>query len=182
MLHKYFIVIKKPTPNLELLVNQFNNAIPKNNNDPENISSSKYYDIDEMHNVEIPSKNKSLSRFHINACSFNKDFDNVQHLLSCTKNNFDIIGVTETRITKQGSLWNNLNLNNYSYEFTPTETTANGTLLYIVNHLSYKCRNDLNIYKKNESESTFIWNYQPQKIEFYCGSHIQTSIHGSYWL
>ena len=104
MLHKYFIVIKKPTPNLELLVNQFNNAIPKNNNDPENISSSKYYDIDEMHNVEIPSKNKSLSRFHINACSFNKDFDNVQHLLSCTKNNFDIIGVTETRITKQGSL------------------------------------------------------------------------------
>ena len=104
MLHKYFIVIKKPTPNLELLVNQFNNAIPKNNNDPENISSSKYYDIDEMHNVKIPSKNKSLSRFHINACSFNKDFDNVQHLLSCTKNNFDIIGVTETRITKQGSL------------------------------------------------------------------------------
>ena len=30
----------------------------------------------------------------------------------------DIIGVTETRIT-----------NNYSYEFTPTETTAGCTLL-----------------------------------------------------
>ena len=27
--------------------------------------------------------------------------------------------------------------NNYSYEFTPTETTAGGTLLYIANHLSY---------------------------------------------
>ena len=36
----------------------------------------------------------------------------------------------------------------YSYEFTPTETTAGGTLLYIANHLSNKCRNDLNIYKK----------------------------------
>ena len=48
----------------------------------------------------------------------------------------------------QVSLSNNLNLNNYSFEFTPTETSAGGTLLYIANHLSYKCRNDLNIYKK----------------------------------
>ena len=51
---------------------------------------------------------------------------------------------------------NNLNLNNYSFEFTPTETSAGGTLLYIANHLSYKCHNDLKIYKKNELESTFI--------------------------
>ena len=35
-----------------------------------------------------------------------------------------MIEVTETRITKQLSLLNNLNLNNYSYEFTPTETTS----------------------------------------------------------
>ena len=59
-------------PNLERLVNQFNNATPQNNNDPENISSSKYYDIDEMRNVGIPNKNKSLSLFHINACSLIK--------------------------------------------------------------------------------------------------------------
>ena len=49
-----------------------------------------------------------------------------------------------------------MNLNNYSFEFTPTETSAGGTLFYIANHQSYKCRNDLNIYKKNELESTFI--------------------------
>ena len=83
--------------------------------------------------------------------------------MSCTKNNFDIIGVTETRITKQVSLLNKLYLNNYSYEFTPTETTAGGSLLYIANHLSYKCRNDLNIYKKNELESTFIEIVDPRK-------------------
>ena len=56
---------------------------------------------------------------------------------------FDIIGVTETRITKQLSLLNNFNLNNYSYEFTPTETTAGGTLLHNANHLSYKCCNEI---------------------------------------
>ena len=49
-----------------------------------------------------------------------------------------------------------MNLNNYSSEFTPTETSAGGILLYIANHLSYKCLNDLNIYKKNKLKSTFI--------------------------
>ena len=93
----------KPS-NLELLVNHFNNATPENSNDPEKVCSAKYYDIEEMHNIETPHKNKSLSLFHINACSLNKNFDDLQH---------------------------------------------HGTLLYIANHLSYKCRNDLNIYKKN---------------------------------
>ena len=109
-----------------------------------------------MHNIEIPPKNKSLSLFHINACFLNKNFYDLQHLLHCTKNLFDIIAISETRITKKVSLLNNLNLNNYSFEFTPTETSAGGTLLYIANHLLYKCRNDLNIYKKNELKSTFI--------------------------
>ena len=40
-----------------------------------------------MHNIEIPYKNKSLSLLHVNACSLNKNFDDVQHLLSCTKKN-----------------------------------------------------------------------------------------------
>ena len=41
----------KPSPNLELLVNQFNNATIESGNDPEKISSSKYCDINEMHNI-----------------------------------------------------------------------------------------------------------------------------------
>ena len=61
--------------------------ISENGNDPEKINSSKYYDIDEMHNIEMPHENKPLSLFHINACSLNKHFDNLQHLLSCTKKN-----------------------------------------------------------------------------------------------
>ena len=101
-----------------------------------------------MNNIEITHKNKSLSLFHINACSLNKNVDDIQHLKSCTKTKFDVIAISETRITKQVSLSNNFNLNNYSFEFTPTETSAGGTLLYIANHLPYKCRNDLNIYKK----------------------------------
>ena len=89
--------------------------------------------------------------------------------MSCTKKNFDIIAITERRITKQVSLLNNLNFNNYSFEFTPTETSAGGILLYIANHLSYKCRNDLNIYKKNELQSTFIEIVNPKKSNILVG-------------
>ena len=60
-----------------------------------------------------------------------------------------MIAVSEIGITKEVSLTNNLNLNNYSFEITPTESSAGGIFLYIANHLSYKCcRNDLNIYRK----------------------------------
>ena len=74
----------KPSSNLELLVNQFSKATPENSNDSEKMFLSKYYNIEEMHNIEIPHNNKSLSLLHINACSLNKNFDDLQHLLSCT--------------------------------------------------------------------------------------------------
>ena len=89
--------------------------------------------------------------------------------MSCTKTKFDIVAISETRIPKQVSLSNNLNLNNYSFEFTPTETFAGGTLLYIANHLPYKCRNDLNIYKKNELQSTFTEIVNPKKSNIIVG-------------
>ena len=52
----------------------FNNATPENNNDPEK-NSSKYYGIDEMHNIVIPNRNKSLPLFPINGCSPNDNID-----------------------------------------------------------------------------------------------------------
>ena len=57
---------------------------------------------------------------------------------------------------KKTSLTSNINLNNYSFEFTPTESTAGGTVLYIANHLSYKSCINLNLHKANQLESTFI--------------------------
>ena len=80
-----------------------------------------------------------------------------------------MIAVNETRITRNASLLNNLNLNNYYFEFTQTETCAGGALPYIANHLSYKCRNDLNIYKENEMEFIFIEIVNPKKSNFVVG-------------
>ena len=40
----------------------------------------------------------------------------------------------------------NINLKNYNFEYTPAESTAGGTMLFIVNHLAYKLRHGLKIY------------------------------------
>ena len=85
---------------------------------------------------------------NINSCSLNKNFEELQNLLQLTNIHFDVIAITETRITKNISVTQNIELSNYSFEHTPTESSAGGPILYIVNHLSYKTRSDLNIYKK----------------------------------
>ena len=120
-----------------------------------------------MHSIEIPHKNKLLSLFHINPCSLNENFDDPQHYLSDMKNL--LVALSETRITKQVSLLKNLNLIYYSFEFTPTETSADGSLLYIANHLSYKCHKKIYIYKMNELESTFIEFFNPGKSSIIVG-------------
>ena len=167
------------TNHLALLYNQLNNTSPEKNNDPVNVANSKYYDIDQIQTLKFPNKHKSLALFHINTCSLNKNFDYLDHLLKCTYQVFDIITVTETRITKQTSLTTNINLRNYAIEFTPTESSAGRTLLYIASHLSYKPRPDLNIYKSNQLESTFVEIINPKKVTLSL-VYLQTSKYGCY--
>ena len=104
--------------------------------------------------MKIPNKKNYLSLFHINACSLSKN-------LSA---NFDIIAISETRILKNTKIVKNINIPNFYNEFTPTKSTAGGTLIYIADHLAHQKRNDLTIYAKNYLESTFIEIINPSKI------------------
>ena len=122
-------------------------------NDPENVVNSKYYDIDQIQTLKYSDKHKSLALFHINACSLNKNFDDLDHLLTCKNKVFDTLAVSEARITKETSLTTNINLKKYAIEFIPTESSA-----YIASHP------DLNIYKANQLESTFVEIIKPKKI------------------
>ena len=70
--------------------------------------------------------------------------------------NFDIIAISKTRILKDTNILKNINIPNFSFEFTTTESTARRTLLYIADHLAYKNRHDLNLYKNNKLESN-LW-------------------------
>ena len=92
----------------------------------------------------------------------------MDYLIKSTNINFDIIAVSETRILKDTNTVKNINIPNFSFEFTPTESTA-GTLLYIAEHLAYQKQNDLNLYKINNLESRFIEITNPNKSNIIVG-------------
>ena len=82
----------------------------------------------------------------MNVCSLTKNSDDFNILLSDVNISFDILAITEARIKKHLSSPINLQLSNYSIEYTTTESSAGGTLLYISKRLSYQLRNDLRLY------------------------------------
>ena len=54
------------------------------------VIQSKYYDIDELKQIKIANKEKSLSLFHINYCLLDKNCKEIQNLLQSTNINFDV--------------------------------------------------------------------------------------------
>ena len=121
------LVFKQPA-NLSQLFNQFNSTTENQaNKDSDNVVKCRYYDIEKIQTLKIPNKSKSLSMFHINTCSLSKNFDDLEYLLKTTNLNFDIIAISETRTTRNVNEISNINLNNYAFEFTPTESPAGGT-------------------------------------------------------
>ena len=109
------VLILKPITHSLLLFNQFSNAIPENNSDPEKIIQSKYYDINQLQQMTIPNKEKFLSLFHINSCSLNKNFEELHKFLQSINIYFDVIAITETSIPKNVSVTRNIELNNCSF-------------------------------------------------------------------
>ena len=146
----------KPPKNLSHLFNEFNSFSSDINNTPENVINSNYYDIDQLQTLKEFTNKSSLSPFHLNTSSLSKNIDDFEQLIQSTKTDFDIIAVSESRITKKKLPPIDISIPNYSYKFCPMETNAGGTLIYIRNHLSYKMRIDLKIYKSFELESIFI--------------------------
>ena len=129
------LFLKQPA-DLSQLFKQFNNITENHTNrDPDNAVKCRYYVIEEIQTLNIPNKNKSLSMFHINTCSLSKNFDDLEYLLKTTNMNFNIIPISEIRITKNINKMSNINFNNYVFEFAPTESLARGTLIYVENHL-----------------------------------------------
>ena len=146
----------KPPNNLSHLFNEFNSFSSDIRNLPENIINCNYYVINQFQTLKEFTDKSSRSLFHLNTCSLSRNIDDLEHLIQSTKTDFDIIAVSESRIIKNKLPPIDISIPNYSYEFCPTEAIAGGTLIYIQNHQTYKTRNNLNIYKSFELESTFI--------------------------
>ena len=97
-------------PNLKNLLCQLNNLSEKENIDNENLPNCKYRYISYFSNLDVELKSKCVSFFHLNINSLSKIFDNFNHLINKLKLEFDILGISESRILKSQSLKN--------YQFT----------------------------------------------------------------
>ena len=89
---------------------------------------TKYFTIKDLNSTfnDIDSP-FSLSHMSINSLSFH--FDEMESLISKSKNDFQIIGISETRLKE--SQETNIQLENFNIEHVPTESANGGVLLYI---------------------------------------------------
>ena len=89
------INLKLP-PNLGLLFNQFNDLSSDSiNKNPENMMTNcKYYDIDDTQKIKFKPNSFSLFLFDLNACSLNKNFDDLEYLIKTTNQTFDVIAMS----------------------------------------------------------------------------------------
>ena len=121
----------------------------------ENPLSCDYYDISDFKKLKI-NKQQDLSILHLNISSISAHIDDLRTFLNLAHHKFDIICISESRISLKHPQTTNIDLPGFNMEQTPTESSAGGTLIYISQSLSYKPRKDLQIYCPKELESTFI--------------------------
>ena len=112
----------------------------------------KYYSVGDF--LSIPKRN-SLSFFHLNISSLEKHFDEFSALPKLLDHSFDVLGISETRLSSLSS--KNIDLPNYSFIHNTSDSSAGGTGLYISNKLTFIPRDDLslNLFCSKFLESTF---------------------------
>ena len=91
------------------------NNFSSQNKNTKNIINCKYYDIEEIQSLDNLDHKNALSLFHINTCSLSKNIKELEYLLDKTKIDFDVIGISESRIRKDKSPTNSINLKGYSH-------------------------------------------------------------------
>ena len=94
--------------------------------------------------------------FHFNINTLQYHFDELQTFLSNCPIDFQILGISVSRLKSNISTTTNTKLPGFNNEHMPTKSANGGALLYIKDTINYKLRPDLNVEKEKELESIFI--------------------------
>ena len=137
------------------IAKQISNIIIESTDPATDSNFCKYYETDTFANKKFNSQ-QNLSILHLNIASLQFHFDSLLVLLEVLDFSFDCIAISETKININTLPAKDLNIPNYHIYSTSTEASKGGTLIYVSDALISKPRNDLEIYKPKELESTFI--------------------------
>ena len=81
---------------------------------------------------------KSFSVLHLHISSLSAHTNEIKTLLNQVYAKFDIICISESRISMKNSLTTNMDIPGYNIEQTPTKSSASGSLMYISQKRSYR--------------------------------------------
>ena len=130
-----------PTPALTSFFDNLNDiSRPQDHDEPSSINC-EYYEADS--NLLKLANKKLFSIFHMNIASLGLHKEELEGLFSILDIEFDVIGLTETKIEKDITPINDISLNGYKCFHTPMESKKGGALLYIKENINCKPRNDL---------------------------------------
>ena len=117
-----------------------------------------------------PSKNK-FSLLHTNIGSLSKHKEELEVILNMLDFKFDVIGITETKLSKNSPPKFDINLTGYKCFHVDTEAAKGGSLIYVSDTIDSKERHDLQslLYKSEVLESTFIEINNPRKKNILVG-------------
>ena len=95
----------------------------------ENAVSCDFFDINEYKKIKI--KEHDFSLLNLNISLLSDHTNELQKLLSQVATKFDIVCISESRISKKNSLTTNIDIPGFNIEQTPTESSASGSFMYI---------------------------------------------------
>ena len=139
--------LHKLTSLYDLSLFNLNTNLDVNINPYENLSinqiRSRYFSPHSFAQIQSKlSKNERLSNFsifHNNVLSINKNLENLQtQILEELEFHFDVIGISETKITNSNSAISVPTIPGYNFEFVPTPLASGGVALFIDYRHSYR--------------------------------------------
>ena len=120
----------------------------------ENAAKTELMKLDDFYQINNNNSNNLFLYMNISSVSYLID-DLDTFIMNC-KNKPKAIGISECKIKAGRPPLSNITMNNCSDEYTLTESSKRGTLLYIDKNVRYRSRSDLTLYISKEIESSFI--------------------------
>ena len=108
----------------------------------QNLVSCNYYTIQTFNELQ---SDENLFLFHLNSRSLNKNFSNICDFLSILKNDFSVIGISETWLNDH-NISPLICLNNYNLLEKHRENRGGGVCMFVKNDLTYHKREDLSLF------------------------------------
>ena len=106
------------------------NGIIFPSDDCENVIKNKLYSPENFYKINAEQNSDNLFR-HMNISSTSYHIDDLTAFINSCKIRPKLIGLSETRIRKNRQPLSNINLENYVYESTSTESSKCGTMFYV---------------------------------------------------